>query len=90
MSPEKQAIVDRVIAALNYLPDDPVLAAENHAWFARQLNDIVGGLTHQHIHVFEEMAAIAVLGPPFSKMLIAGGHPPLPDGAVRQPTLRVV
>lgn len=58
--PEKQTILDRVRAALDYLPDDVGEAAMNHPCFARQLNLILDSLTHQHINVFEEMAAIAV------------------------------
>ena len=88
MLPEKQAIIDRVRAALDYLPDDPVEAAQNHPWFARQLNLIVQGLSHQYISVWEEMAAIAVLGLPFSQMLLAEGDPPGRDGTRGQPILR--
>lgn len=88
LSPEKQAIIDRVCAALDYLPDDPDEAAQNHPWFARQLNLIVQSLTHQHISVWEEMAAIAVLGLPFSQMLLAEGDPPGRERTSGQPTLR--
>jgi hypothetical protein len=86
--PEKQAILDRVRAALDYLPDDEGEAALNHPWFAQQLNLIVGSLTHQYISVWEEMAAIAVLGLPFSQMLISEGHPPGDERPNGQPVLR--
>lgn len=89
-APHKQAIIDRVIAALDYLPDDPEAAHENHPWFAAQLDLIVRGVTHRHINVFEEMAAIAVLGLPFSRQLNIGTDPPGPRGSVEVRRLRAI
>lgn len=86
LSVEKQTIIDRVQAALEYLPDDADLAAENQPWLALQFNQILDGLTHEDIHIFELMSGIALFGPAFSRVL---RHRDPPEAA-RHPNLRVV
>lgn len=86
----KQDILDRVAAALDYLPDDPAEASFNRPWFAQQLNMIVRQVTHDYINVYESMSAIAVLGLPFSRQLSVLTDPPGSHGITGQAGLRAV
>ncbi len=86
----KQDILDRVAAALDYLPDDINEANFNKPWFAQQLNMIVRQTQHAFIDVYEEMAAISVLGLAFSRQLSLSTDPPGAHRTPRETGLRAV
>lgn len=87
ITPEKQDILDRVSAALAYLPDDIDEAEKDQPWLARILVDILSNLCFEDVDVFHVQAVVGLLGPAFSRTLGGGGGQERPGGPT---ALRVV
>lgn len=78
ITPEKQAILDRISAALQYMHDDPVEAEKDQPWIARILIDILENLDFDDISIYQVQTIVALLGPTFSRSLGGGGGQDLP------------
>ncbi|MFN3004592.1 hypothetical protein [Mycolicibacterium wolinskyi] len=69
MAAEKQRALAQIGSMFAYLPDDADAAERLRPWLTTQLKQFLGALTYGNLEMPELMGVVAVLAPPFSRVV---------------------
>lgn len=90
LAADQERLLSQIKATFDFMPDDPVGAAQLLPWIQWQVTEIFKRISFEDFTSSELMSLIGIVGPVFARVLGGDVPPSCGDGRDRRPSLRLM